>query len=130
MTNHAAETATLKSPIAKAIRRTIETFWRDLWTARGTSSSSVPDVVSMNPRNTRSNPARVAEASTSAVITSWWLMPPRLHSGCASVHPDERIAPERDRESVHVSDVRWMARPTCSPPAAGGHLEQRVRIGG
>ena len=77
---------TRKPDSASATRRTKETRWSVFWTAVGTSSSSEPDVLSMNPRNTRSNPARVADASKTAVITSWWCMPQRLHRRRSSVH--------------------------------------------
>lgn len=44
--------------------------------------------MSTEPHETRSEPARVAEASKSAVITSWSFISPGLQSGCCeSVRP-------------------------------------------
>ena len=44
-----------------------------------------------DPRNTRSNPARVAEASKSAVITSLVIHAATFAWRAASVHQDERL---------------------------------------
>ena len=111
VTSHVVDTTTVNSPIAKAIRRTNEIVWSDLWTARGTSSSRALEVVSMKPRNTSSSPAKVAEAPKSAVITSWWLMPPRLHRGRSSIHQNERLfGPPKSSERPRPSRAKVALR--------------------